>query len=423
MVKARLTATDTSPDGPLKVDVLVVGGGLVGATLALALAGAGIAVALVDRENPATALKAEFDGRCSAIAQASQQVLRGLGLWENIASEAAPIEQIRVSDGDSLFFLHYDCAEIGDDPLGFMVENRVMRKALHLRLKDEPRIAHFAPDGIDALERTPGLARARLESGREIQARLVAGCEGRRSPTREAAGITLTRWSYRQTAIVCTVEHERSHEFIAHEHFLPAGPFAILPLLGTKEKPGCRSSLVWTERADIAPAMMALNDADFLAELSKRFGDFLGELKVVGPRFSYPLSLQYAQRSVDRRLVLVGDASHGMHPIAGQGLNMGLRDVAVLSEVLVDAARLGLDLGDAALLERYERARRFDNHLMLAMTDVLNRLFSNDFAPLRLARDLGLGVVNKMPEVKKLFMRDAMGQLGTLPRLMRGEKL
>ncbi|TCS64834.1 2-octaprenyl-6-methoxyphenyl hydroxylase [Varunaivibrio sulfuroxidans] len=423
MVKAKLTSPDTSPDAPLEVDVLVVGGGLVGATLAIALAGAGITVALVDRENPAAVLRAQFDGRCSAIAQASQQVLRGLGVWENIASEAAPIEQIRVSDGGSLFFLHYDCAEIGDDPLGFMVENRVMRKALQLRLEDESGVAYFAPDGIDTLARTPGLVRARLESGREIQARLVAGCEGRRSPTREAAGIALTRWSYRQTAIVCTVEHERSHNFIAHEHFLPAGPFAILPLLGTKEKPGRRSSLVWTERADIAPAMMALNDADFLAELSKRFGDFLGELRVVGPRFSYPLSLQYAQRSVDRRLVLVGDASHGMHPIAGQGLNMGLRDVAVLSELLVDAARLGLDLGDAALLERYERARRFDNHVMLAMTDVLNRLFSNDFTPLRLARDLGLGAVNKMPGVKKFFMRDAMGQLGALPRLMRGEKL
>jgi 2-octaprenyl-6-methoxyphenol hydroxylase len=219
------------------------------------------------------------------------------------------------------------------------------------------------------------------------------------------------------------VGHEHCHDFVANEHFLPAGPFAILPLMGEPERPGHCSSLVWTERGDLAPSIMALDDAAFLAELESRFGDFLGDIEVIGPKWSYPLSLQFADATIAERLALIGDAAHGMHPIAGQGLNMGLRDVAALAEVVLDARRLGLDFGDAVTLERYQRWRRFDNTLMLAMTDALNRLFSNNIRPLMVARDVGLAVVNALPPLKNFFMRHAMGLVGDLPRLMRNQPL
>jgi 2-octaprenyl-6-methoxyphenol hydroxylase len=224
-------------------------------------------------------------------------------------------------------------------------------------------------------------------------------------------------WRYPQTGIVCTVAHELGHQGVAHERFLPPGPFAILPLKHN------RSSLVWTERADLAPALLALDEAAFAAEMGRRFGDFLGATRVVGARWSYPLSLLHAERYVAPRLALVGDAAHCMHPIAGQGLNLGLRDVAALAEVLTDARRLGLDIGAASVLERYQRWRRFDSVALLAVTDSLNRLFSNDLAPLRLARDLGLAAVDRLPPLKRLFMRHAMGTVGKLPRLLEGEAL
>ena len=401
----------------LEADVLIVGGGLVGGTLAGALAGAGMEVVVVDRQAPSAALRAVFDGRYSAIALASRRVLSTIGLWADLAPAAAPIQEIRVSEGDSLFFLHYDHRETGDEPFGFMVENRAFRQALARRLPERPGVTLLAPAGVASLERVAGGVTARLEDGRVLSAAVAVGADGRASSTREGAGIRVTNWSYKQSGIVCTVEHERPHGFIAHEHFLPAGPFAILPI------PGNRSSIVWTEHADLAPALMALDDDGFLTELERRFGDFLGRLRVVGPRWAYPLSLQFAETATARRLALVGDAAHAMHPIAGQGLNMGLRDVAALAEALIDARRLGLDVGDAAVLERYQRWRRFDNTLMLAATDALNRLFSNDFAPLRLARDVGLAVVDRLGPLKRVFMRQAMGLTGELPRLMRGEPL
>lgn len=401
----------------LNADILIAGGGLVGGTLACALAEGGFTVAVVDTQDPREGLDVAFDGRASAIALSSKRVFDGLKLWPLMEAEASPINEIRVSDGDSLFFLHYDREDVGAEAFGFMVENRTNRKALAQRFKDFKNLTLLAPTRIAELTRNPGDVHAVLEDGSEVRAKLIIGAEGRRSPTRDAAGIKTTNWSYNQTGIVCTVAHELSHDHVAHEHFLPAGPFAILPLLNN------RSSIVWTERDERVPAIMNLDEAGFLAELKKRFGDFLGELEVVGPRWAYPLSLQYADRAHDHRLVLAGDASHGMHPIAGQGLNMGLRDVAVLAEVLTDGRRLGLDPGDGLLLQSYEQWRRFDNTLMLAMTDALNRLFSNNVEPVRIARDLGLAAVNKMPALKKVFMQHAMGTVGDLPRLMRGEAL
>jgi len=406
-----------SDDTAIGTDILIAGGGLVGGTLGCALAMGGFSVVIIDQQEPREGLDSAFDGRASAIALSSKHVLERLGLWDLMAAQTQPIRDIRVTDGDSPLFLHYDHDDIGAEAFGYMVENRSIREALSRRTREIAGVSVRAPARIDRLERTERGVTARLDDATHIAARLIVGAEGRTSPTRQAAGIGLTGWSYRQTGIVCTVEHEFAHNGIAHEHFLPAGPFAILPLTGN------RSSIVWTERADLAASIMALDDQAFLAELATRFGDFLGAIAVTGRRWSYPLALQYAERMTDTRLALVGDAAHGMHPIAGQGLNMGLRDVAALAEVLTDARRLGADAGDTLALEKYERWRRFDNTLMLAMTDALNRLFSNDIEPLALARDLGLAAVNKMPPLKRLFMRHAMGTVGDLPRLMRNEAL
>jgi 2-octaprenyl-6-methoxyphenol hydroxylase len=411
------------PGSDITADVLIIGGGFVGATLALALASTPLSVCLIDRADPETALDATFDGRAFAISQSNQLLLAGTGLWPLLAGTSAPILDIRVSDGPSLMFLHYDHAAVGDAPMGYMVENHHLRVALYERLKAHPNLIQLAPASVAKLERDLSGVRAELADGRRVRARLAVGADGRGSQTRTDAGIGLTSWSYEQTGIVCTVRHELSHDFIAHERFLPAGPFAILPLMGETEGAADRSSIVWTESNQLAPALMALDDDAFGAELMRRFGDFMGGVEVIGPRYAYPLSLQYARETIDTRLVLIGDAAHGMHPIAGQGLNMGLRDVAALAEVLADAARLGLDVGDGVQLERYERWRRFDNTMMLAATDALNRLFSNDIAPVRLARDAGLAAVDAIPPLKRLFMRHAMGVVGDLPRLLRGQPL
>jgi len=258
---------------------------------------------------------------------------------------------------------------------------------------------------------------ATLGDATRIHARLVAAADGKDSPLRQAARIRTVEWRYKQTGIVTTVAHERPHAGIAVEHFLPAGPFAILPMTGN------RSSIVWTEDAALAPHLVKLPDAEFAAELEARFGDFLGAIEPVGPRWSYSLSLMQAERYIGRRLALVGEAAHVIHPIAGQGLNVGIRDCAALAEAVIDARRLGLDIGDDAVLERYQRWRRFDAVLLAGVTDGLNRLFSNRIAPLKLLRDVGLAAVNRMPPLKRLLMQHAMGTLGSRPRLVRGERL
>ncbi len=401
------------------VDLLILGAGVIGLTLAQASARAGLSVALLDRADPAAMLDRSFDGRVCAIAYGSRRIFEGLGVWDAMASRAQPINEIRVVDGDSPLFLHYDHRDVGNEPLGHIVENRHIRTALMAALAELPAEAlhWFAPAVVANLERDAAGVHATLKDGRTITARLVIVAEGRNSATRESAGIGVLTWRYAQTGIACTVAHEKPHRGVAIERFLPAGPFAILPMTGN------RSSLVWTERGDLAPVILALDDAGFAAEMEHRFGDFLGKLEVEGERWSYPLALLNARRYTDTRLVLVGDAAHAIHPISGQGLNLGLRDVAALAEVLVDAARLGLDPGTADLLESYARWRRFDAVTIGAVTDGLNRLFSNDIAPIRLARDVGLALVEKAPPLKRIFMRHAMGTLGDLPRLARGEPL
>ncbi len=414
--------SETGRSGMVDVEVLVIGGGMAGMTLATTLAGGGLEVMVVDTVAPETLLAPEYDGRASAIAHGSAQVFRGIGLWPYLEKDAGPILDIRVADGTvergpSMLFMHYDHTEIGDDPFGYMIENRAIRHALYKQAESLGNLRHVAPAQVTSLERDSRGVEAVLEDGTRIRARLAVGAEGRLSPTREAAGIGVIRLPYDQTAIVCTLEHEHQHRGVAVELFLPSGPFAMLPLTGR------RMCIVWTERTDLAPGFLALDDTAFLAELTQRFGDWLGALKLTGPRFSYPLSLQHAERYVDRRLALIGDAAHAIHPIAGQGLNLGLRDVAALAEAVIDARRLGLDIGAADVLERYQRWRRFDTMLLATGMDVLNRLFSNDIAPLRLARDLGLAAVNHLPPLKRFFMRHAMGVVGELPRLVKGEAL
>ncbi|PCI33631.1 MAG: 2-octaprenyl-6-methoxyphenyl hydroxylase [Alphaproteobacteria bacterium] len=398
-------------------DVVISGGGVVGMTLACALAQNGLSVALVEYSDLAPSLNEEFDGRSYAISYAPYVMMKTLGLWDRIGHQAQPINEIHITDGHSPLFLHFDEQDLGDGPLGQMVEVRHLRSGLFDALAEEKNITLISPDHITDVTHSPGAAHLTLNSGRTLSCALVISAEGRQSPLRERMGIKVQNWDYNQTAIVTTVQHEIDHAGTAYERFYPSGPFAILPL---RDK---RSSIVWCEPPELAKSLMSLSDAAFDAELAKKFGDFLGEVTHMGRRWSYPLSSQLADDYLAERFCLIGDAAHGIHPIAGQGFNLGLRDIAALAEVLVDAKRLGGDLGSEFTLERYVRWRRTDNNILALGMDGLTRFFSNDIAPLRLARQVGLSLVGELPPLKKFFMRHARGTVGKLPKLLKGEKL
>jgi 2-octaprenyl-6-methoxyphenol hydroxylase len=400
------------------VELVVAGGGLNGMLLGIACAGAGLEVVVIDRQDPAAMLDDRFDGRTSAIAYGSRLALDGVGLWPEIAAEAEPIREIRVADDGSPLFLHYDHREVSEDtPLGYIVENRVLRRALFRRAQALPNLRLIAPRRLERSEPGSTGTVAVLAGGERLRARLIAAADGKDSPLRREAGIRAIEWRYPQTGIVTTVAHARPHAGIAVEYFLPAGPFAILPMTGH------RSSIVWTEHVELAPRLLELPVPEFAAELRARFGGYLGEIEPVGPRWAYPLALMQAERYTARRLALVGEAAHVIHPIAGQGLNVGIRDVAALAELIVDTRRLGLDIGADTVLEQYQRWRRPDALLLAAVTDGLNRLFSNTIEPIRMARDVGLSIVNRLPPLKRLLMLHAMGMLGERPRLARGQPL
>lgn len=401
----------------LETDVLIAGGGFAGLTLALSLAQGGLTSAMVDPAPAAEQLDPLFDGRASAIAYAGYRLLDTLGVWPVLADDAGPIHEIRVSDGPSLLHLHFDHRDLGDGPLGYMVENRHLRLALHKAVAAAPEITLLPSTRLADVARSETGVSAATEAGHRIRARLAVAAEGRRSPLRDTAGIKTYRWSYDQTGIVVTADLEKPHHSIAHERFLPPGPFAVLPLTGN------RASIVWTERRRTAKALLALDGPLFEAEFRRRMGDYWGNVSASGPRWSYPLELEIAADFTAPRLALIGDAAHGIHPIAGQGLNLGLKDVAALAQSVVDAARAGQDIGSAGVLDTYARWRRFDTLAMIAATDSLNRLFSNNSRVLRLARDAGLAAVNNMPPLKKLFMAHARGTLGDLPRLLKGERI
>ncbi|HFB54746.1 MAG TPA: FAD-binding protein [Hellea balneolensis] len=410
-------------------DILIVGGGLVGLTAALACAQAGFSLGVIDIAKPSDQLADEHDGRASAIATASFRMMRALGvadaLVEGDDSHAGPINKILVSDGEAgkapsplnLFFDADQIADVNDgEPLGYMVENRRMRHALHGQTKTQDKITLIAPARVRATEPHTGGVRVELEDGTSLHAKVLIGADGRGSFVRRMAGIGVTHWPCHQKAIVTTVAHDLPHDGIAHELFLPAGPFAILPLTGN------RASIVWTETPAAADAAMGLSDEQFSAELARRFGDFLGNVWLVAPRWCYPLSFQHAKSYTAERTVLIGDAAHAIHPIAGQGFNLGLRDVAALAEIFVQARAEGLDIGSELVLTRFSQWRRFDNTLLTHACDVFNRLFSNNIAPLKHARRLGMSVLDKIPPARGFFMREASGQTGDLPPLLRGQK-
>jgi 2-octaprenyl-6-methoxyphenol hydroxylase len=410
----------------ITAQVCVIGAGPVGGSLACRLAAVGIDVVVVDRaalppmEHPA------FDGRAYAIAAGSRGLLEAAGAWTKLPEPACPILDIRVSDGRlgrpaSPLFLHFDhqdAAIPGSSPgtsaaaFGWMVEARSLRVALNAHMHALPSLRVFAPAAVEVTRRDDG-AQVQIVGGPRIECRLVVAAEGRNSPLREAAGVPVTRLPYNQTGIVCAVAHARPHHNTALEHFLPSGPFAQLPMCASvdAEYGGAPnvSAIVWTERTLIAQRMLQLDNTRFAAEIARRLGNHLGEVRIVGRRWSYPLSAMHAHRYFDTRLVLVGDAAHGIHPIAGQGLNLGFRDAIALSGLLIEASLRGDDLGEPGLLRQYQRQRRPDNLLMLAATDALDRLFSSDNPFLRLVRDVGIAAVHRAPPLKRLFMRQAMG--------------
>lgn len=396
-------------------DVTIIGGGMVGLTAAIGLAQSGFDVAVIERAPQGDLTAVAYDGRASALAFATCRMLEALGIWRHMEKYAQPINEIRVSDGPSLLHLHFDHKALGEGPLGNMVENRHTRIALFDRVAELENIQLFQGEEIEAMERTADKAIVSLAGNCQIRSKLLLGTDGRNSMVRQSAGIPVSVFDYKQHGIVCSIEHEVSHEGIAHERFLPAGPFAILPLTGN------RASLVWTEKTHLVKTIMALPDRSFAAEIQRRAGDFLGRVKPVGGRWAYPLSLQYADTYTDNRMAILGDAAHGIHPIAGQGLNLGLRDVAALVEVISNSARVGLDIGSAQVLDSYSHWRHTDNAALIGVTDVLNRLFSNDVTPVRAARDIGLAVVNEIPPLKNFFMSHARGTVGELPKLLRGE--
>jgi len=405
-------------------DLLIAGGGFAGLTLAIALRqalGPSFSVTVAD---PLLGKSHAGDERASAIVAAARRLFTALGVWDGVAAEAQPILDMVVTDSrldDAVrpIFLTFAGEIEPGEPFAHMIENRFLVAALEVKAKALGIELRPIAVGRCAADAAPGAAQVDVElaDGSALAARLVVAADGAHSSVREGAGIAVHGWSYGQSAIVTTVGHERDHEGRAEEHFLPAGPFAILPLKGR------RSSIVWTEATREAERIAALPDAAFHDELEKRFKLHLGDITTTGARRVHALGFFVARSFVADRIALVGDAAHVIHPIAGQGLNMGLKDVAALAEVVVDAVRLGLDPGAADVLERYQRWRRFDTVTMGLATDGLNRLFSNRSAALRLCRDIGLGLVDRLPNLKRLFIREAAGLVGEVPRLLRGELL
>lgn len=401
----------------MDADIIIVGGGLTGPLTAIALARAGFSSLILDARPRAAFDGAGFDGRSYAVALGSVRALRALGLWDALADRAQPIAGIRASDGRagegaSPLHLAFDAVEIGEAFMGQMVEDRHLRPALLSACDADDRIEMRF--GVEVTAQTATSSGVTVVAdGTDVTGRILLGCDGRGGATATRAGIGRTAKDYGQTSLVCAVEHERPHDGIAHQFFMPPGPLAILPLRGN------RSSIVWTETDAEAASLNALPEAEYLEILRPRFGSFLGEIALTGDRYSYPLSLSLANAFVADRVALVGDSAHGIHPIAGQGLNLGIKDVAALAHVLGAARARGEDIGAADVLARYQRWRRFDTTMMGFATDAVNKLFSNDNPILRLGRDLGMGAISSVPALRRRFIREAAGLAGDLPDLMR----
>ena len=399
-------------------DIAIVGGGLNGPALALAAAQVGLRVIVLDATSHKPRKNAKFDGRAYALALASKRLMAAVGVWENVAQDAEPMLNIRVSDGRagvgaSPFFMDFDHAELEEGPMGYMVEDRHLRYALQAAMQTSPLIEYRLATRVTGQSTGPEGVTLSLANNQKVTTRLLVGADGRQSGTAARAGITYTGWQYGQTALVCAVEHDRPHGGVAHQFFMPAGPMAVLPLSAR------RSTVVWSEKTDSAAVIKTLDDAAFLDVLRPRFGDFLGDIALTGGRFSYPLGMMIAKSYIAPNVAVIGDAAHGVHPIAGQGLNAGLRDVAALIQVLSEAKQRGEDFASQPVLARYQLWRRFDATALAVATDGFNRLFSNDNSILRLGRDLGMGMLNAMPKVRRGILREAAGLTGDLPDLMR----
>ena len=395
-------------------DVIILGGGLAGMTLALALDLHGVRCAVIDPADPDKTVAAGFDGRVSAISSSSYRLLEAIGVGSRMQDKGCPIRRIWVSDGLSPGTLDFETAE-DDDPLGIMFENRELRIALQAASREAKNLALHIPARPAQVERDLDGVRVTLEDGTIVSGALLVAAEGRHSPTREAAHIHSARWDYNEVAIITAIHHDVPHQNTAFEIFHTDGPFAMLPML-----PGTRSAIVWTVPKKRAQATLALSERAFLAEMQKRMGGLLGDIRLASPRSSYPLGFHHSARIVDTRLALVGDAGHGIHPVAGQGLNLGFRDVAALTEVLVEGIRVGMDPGDAQLLKRYDRWRSLDNLMVSGVSDSVIRLFGLPGGAASAVRRLGMGIIGKLPPLKNRFMNEARGESGDVPRLLQG---
>ncbi len=400
-----------------RADVIILGGGLVGLALASALDSGGISAILVDPADPDQRVGAAFDGRTSAVSSSSMRMLRTIGVSDHLPEPGCPILSIAVADGLEPGGLQFEPGA-DDEPLGWMHENRSLRAALRARAETASNLWLLWRSRVASRERTEHGVVVGLEDGRKLNAPLLIAADGRNSPTREASAIRVARWRYRHTAIVSVLRHERPHENVAYEIFYPSGPFALLPM--TDDDGGHRSAIVWSVRSDDAAGFLSLGDEDFAAEARAAMGGFLGEIALAAPRSTYPLGFHHAAQITAQRLALVGDSAHAVHPIAGQGLNLGFRDSAALAQVLVEGARLGLDMGDRQLLDRYQRWRSLDSLSVAVATDSLTRIYGIRGRAASAVRRFGMGLINRIGPVRNQLMSEARGTSGQLPLLLRG---
>ena len=398
-------------------DVVILGGGMVGLVLAAALDSGGLSAIVVDPADPDQRLGAAFDGRTSAVSSSSMRMLQTIGVADHLPAEGCPIRKISVADGLQPGGLDFEPGEDGE-PLGWMHENRHLRAALRARAETASKLWLLWKSKVASFDRGDHGVVVTLEDGRKLCAPLLVAADGRNSPAREAAGIRIARWRYNHTAIVAVLHHQRPHENVAYEIFYPSGPFALLPM--TDDEAGHRSAIVWSVRSEDAPGLLSLGDEDFAAEAKAAMGGFLGDIALAAPRSTYPLGFHHAAKMTAKRLALVGDSAHAIHPIAGQGLNLGFRDAAALAQVLVEGARLGLDLGDRQLLDRYQRWRSLDSLSVAAATDSLTRIYGIPGRTASAVRRFGMGLINRVAPVRDLLMAEARGTSGELPLLLRG---
>lgn len=405
----------------VKTDVAIIGGGHAGCTLAALLAAHDIDVVCIDQENPQHTLNVGFDGRTTAISYGSQKVIAAAGAWDYLEDHACPIRDIQISESGSPVLLRFLAEDIRAPAMGWILENRILRQSLYKRLSTIPAAQHIAPARVRDFTLREKDVVTHLEDGRDVQAKLAIGADGRHSFTREWMGISTRGWTYRQRAVVFIIHHENPHNFVAVEDFRSEGPFAILPMMDD-DAGRHRSSVVWTEHGIKKASALYWSEPTLNAALNERCPSFYGRVALAGKRFSYPLSLSHAQSYIGERMALIADAAHGIHPIAGQGLNLGLRDIASLSELLIETHKGGGDPGNADLLQSYQRSRSLDNMIMAGATDCLNKLFSNDSYSVRIMRKIGLSMVQEIPSSRRFFMRQAMGAGGLLPNLIKTGK-